>query len=300
MRISIAQLAAGFVTLFSLSLLSGAAVSATARAGIEKPADVAALDGAFYAQVFPTFPTTSTNVTFVRLGNTNDTPSVFHVTALGSVTGELYGEGDITVPGHASLQYDVGSLINLNGALPLDGTNTSYSFYLNSADPNTFFQNVIYGGNSGFFEDTTICPVGGNMQGDKNVNNVHTSKLAGNAYPSTIYIHNLLYVDAEYRATVRDAATGAILGTVASIPVKANSTAALPFSFFESKVAIPDNVVHANIDFKPTTAFAAILDPTGTPPNPDPDDIGAIFGNMVYNVQRDAFLNLSNKCRINR
>ena len=296
MRPATAHLTAGFATLFSLSLLSGPSASAP----VEKPSDLAVLDGAFYAQVFPTFPNTSTNVTFVRLGNTNNTASVFHVTAVGNSTGELYGEGDISVPGHASLQFDLGSLTTRIAALPFAAPDTSYSFYLNSEDANTFFQNVIYNGGNGFFEDTTICSPGASLQGDKNVNNVHTSKLAGNQYPSTIYIHNLLNVDAEYRATVRDAATGTSLGTVASIVVKANTTTALPFSFFESTVTIPANVIHANVDFKPTTAFAAILDPTGTPPNPDPDDIGAVFGNTVFSAPFSAFLNMSNKCRINR
>jgi hypothetical protein len=300
MRTTLAQVTTGFLTLLSLGLFSGPAAAAPVRPNIEKASDLASLDGAFYAQVFPTFPNSSANVTFVRLGNTNNTPSVFHVTAVGASTGELYGTGDITVPGHASLQYDLGGLIALIAALPLAGEDTSYSFYLNTDDPNTFFQNVIYNGGNGFFEDTTICSPGASIQGDKNVNNIHTSKLAGNQYPSTIYVHNLLYVDAEYRATVRDSATGTVLGTVASILVKANSTAALPFSFFESKVAIPNSVIHANVDFKPTAAFAAVLDPTGTPPNPDPDDIGAVFGNTVYSAPFNAFLNLSNKCRINR
>ncbi len=300
MRTPISHLTAGFITLFGLALVSGPSASAPVRPNIEKASDLASLDGAFYVQVFPVFPAGSANLSFLRLGNTNNAAAVFHVTAIGAQTGEFYGEGDITVPGHASLQYDAGALIALLGALPFASPDTGYSFYLNSEGPNTFFQNVIYSGGNGFFEDTTICASGGNIQGDKNVNNVHTSKLAGNQYPSTVYIHNLLYVDAEFRATVRDAATGTVLGTVASIPVKANSTVTLPFSFFESRVTVPNNVVHANIDFKPTAAYAAILDPTGAPPNPDPEDIGAIFGNTVYSAPFNAFLNLSNKCRINR
>jgi hypothetical protein len=300
MRNRIVKLTTGFVTLFSLSLLSGPSVSAPVRPNIEKASDLASLDGAFYAQVFPTFPITSANVTFIRLGNTNNAASVFHITAVGAPSGELYGTGDITVPAHATPQYDIGGFLNILSALPLDNGDTSYSFYLNNDDANTYFQTVIYNGGNGFFEDTTICAPGGSMQGDKNVANIHTSKLAGNQYPSTVYVHNLLYVDAEYKVTVRDSGTGAILGTVPSVQVKANGTSAIPFSFFEQRVTIPNNVVHATLEFKPTTAFAAILDPTGTPPNPDPDDIGAIFGNTVFSAPFTAFLNLSNKCRINR
>ncbi|MBX7200289.1 MAG: hypothetical protein K1X51_13045 [Rhodospirillaceae bacterium] len=298
MRTPIAQLTAGFVTVFGLSLLVGP--SAMARPGIEKPSEVAGLDGAFYAEVFPTFPTTSANLTFIRLGNDNNAASVFHVTAVGAPSGEFYGAGDISVPAHATPQYDIGAFLTKIDALPLANGDTSYSFYLNNDDANTYFQTVIYNGGNGFFEDTTICASGGSLQGSKNVANVHTSKLASNNYPSTIYVHNLLYVDAEYKVTVRDSGTGTVLGTVASVPVKANSTTAFPFSYFESRVTIPANVVHATLEFKPTAAFAAILDPTGTPPNPDPDDIGAIFGNTVFSAPFNAFLNLSNKCRINR
>ena len=185
-------------------------------------------------------------------------------------------------------------------ALPIGNGDTSYTLYLNNDDANTYFQSVIYNNDNGFFEDTTMCAPGASIQGDKNVANVHTSKLAGGLYPATVYVHNLLYVDAEYKVTVRDSGTGKQLGIVASVPVKANSTMAIPFSFFEQRVTIPANVVHASLEFKPTDAFAAILDPTGTPPNPDPDDIGAIFGNTVFNARYTAFLNLSNKCRINR
>lgn len=298
MRAPIAQITTGFVTAFALSLLTGP--SASARPGVEKPAEVAALDGAFYAQVFPAFPTTSSNLTFIRLGNDNNAASVFHATVIGAPSGELYGTGDITVPGHATPQYNMSTFLGKTDATPLAGGDTGYSIYLNNDDANTYFQTVIYNGGNGFFEDTTICSPGASLQGSKNVANVHTSKLAGNTYPSTIYIHNLLYVDADYRVTVRDSGTGTVLGTVASVPVKANSTTTYPFSYFESRVTIPANVVHATLEFKPTTAFAAILDPTGTPPNPDPEDIGAIFGNTVFSATFNAFLNLSNKCRINR
>jgi hypothetical protein len=300
MRASLVQVTAGIVTAFSLSLMAGPSASAPVRPNIEKASDVAGLDGAFYAEVFPTFPTTSANVSFLRLGNDNNAASVFHVTAVGAPSGNLYGTGDITVPAHATPQYDIGNLLTMISADPLTDGDVGYSFYLNNDDANTYFQNVIYNGGNGFFEDTTICSPGASMQGSKNVANVHTSKLANNNYPSTIYIHNLLYVDAEYKVNVRDSGTGALLGTVASVPVKANSTTTYPFSYFESKVTIPANVLHATLEFKPTAAFAAILDPTGTPPNPDPDDLGAIFGNTVFSAPFTAFLNMSNKCRINR
>lgn len=274
--------------------------SAVGASRIEKSSEAAGLDGAFYAQVFPIFPAANANTSFIRLGNENNAASVFHITAVGAPSGELYGAGDITVPSHATPQYDIGTLLTRIGALALAGGDTGYSFYLSNGDPNTYFQTVIYNGGNRFFEDTTICAPGSSLQGSKTVANVHTSKLAGNSYPSTIYIHNLLYVDADYTVTVRDSGTGTVLGSVASVPVKANSTTSYPFSFFESRVSIPAGVLHATLEFKPTPAFAAILDPTGAPPNPDPDDIGAIFGNTVFNVELNAFLNLSNKCRINR
>ena len=104
MRTTVAQLTTGIITVFYLSLLSGPSASAPVRPTIEKASDLASLDGAFYAEVFPTFPAGSANLSFIRLGNTNNDPSVFHITVVGAPSGEQYGTGDISVPGHATPQ----------------------------------------------------------------------------------------------------------------------------------------------------------------------------------------------------
>src|SRR5258708_4138314 len=50
----------------------------------------AGLDGAFYAEVFPIFTGADGNTSYLRLG-AGDAASTFHVTVVGSPSGDIYG-----------------------------------------------------------------------------------------------------------------------------------------------------------------------------------------------------------------
>ena len=271
--------------------------SASARAAstLERPQDVAGLDGAFYAEIFPLYTGNGGNTSFLRLGNPTNHASVFHFTVVGAPSGNLDGQGDITVSAFATPQYSVNDVLTATSTTPLDPGDTSYSLYVTNDDLAAFYQHVIFNGNNQFFEDVTICPMGASIQGDKNVTTIHTSLLS--AFPSTVYIHNMLSQQADYRVVVRLARTGVQIGTIPSLKANANATYAIPFSFFEQQIGFSPvaGQEHAILEFHATTAFAADLGA-----GPDPVDVGGIFGQSVYNAQFGAVLNLSNKCTVNR
>ena len=268
---------------------------------VEHTADASAapntppLDGSFYAEIFPLFNGDGGNSSFIRLGTTSATSSTFDLTVLGEPSGTLYGYGQITVPPYSSPQESMSTILTATGTPALSGNDTSYALYLDNQDPNSYYQHVIFNGGNQFFEDMTICPMGASQQSATTINNIHTTLLS--AFPSTVYIHNYLDVTADYKVVMRDSATGQQLGTIADVQVTANSTYAVPESWFEQQINFtpgPNNQ-HATLVFSATPAFATLL---GVGPNPT--DLGAIFGMSVLNNQFNAVLNLSNKCIINR
>src|SRR4051812_12971070 len=50
---------------------------------IERQKDVASLDGAFYAEIFPLYTGSGGNTSFLRFGNLNNAASVFHISVVG-------------------------------------------------------------------------------------------------------------------------------------------------------------------------------------------------------------------------
>jgi hypothetical protein len=154
---------------------------------------------------------------------------------------------------------------------------------------------VIYNGANQFFEDVTVCPSGTSLQGERNLTNVHSSVIS--TFPETIYLHNLLDIPATYTVKVRDSRTGTLLGTLPSLSASANTTYAIPESFFETQLGIVPTTMqdHLTIEFRATAAFAQLL---GS--DPDPVDVGAIFDSFVQSPQLNGVLNLSNKCLTNR
>jgi hypothetical protein len=272
-----------------------AQVKQTATSKLERAQDAAVLDGAFYAEIFPLYTGNGGNTSFLRLGNPTNHASVFHITVVGSPSGNLDGQGDITVPAYATPQYVVNDVLSAASATALDTGDTTYSLYITNDDDASFYQHVIFNGNNQFFEDVTICPMGASIQGDKTVTTIHTSLLS--AFPSTVYIHNMLSVQAEYRVVVRLARTGVQVGTIPSLKANANATYAIPFSFFEQQIGFTPvaGQEHAILEFHASTAFAQALG-AGL----DPADVGGVFGQAVLNNAFGAVLNLSNKCRVNR
>jgi hypothetical protein len=234
-------------------------------------------------------------LSFVRKGTNGNAASTFHVLVAGSPSGRNYGEVDYVVPAHAAPQYTIGEIIAAAGAAALNGGDTAYALYLANDDDQSFFQHVVFNSSNNFFEDLTICVPGASIQGDRTVTTVHTTRLA--AFPSTIYIHNLLAIPASYRVVVRSARDGTVVGNIASLSVAANATYSMPMSFFQTQAgwSPTSTQLHANLEFHATAAFEATLGA-----GPDPSDLGAIFGQVVVVNAYNGVVNMSNKCRMVR
>ena len=263
-------------------------------AKIERAAG-AGIDGAFWAEIFPVFDEGSSgNSSYFRLG-AGPSASTFHIMIVGSPSGDNYGEGDIAVPANATPQYALSDFLTAAKAGALANSDTAYSIYISNPAQDSFYQHVIYNGTNRFFEDVTICPVGASVEGGRTVTNAHSSILS--AFPSTIYVHNMVAVEAEYSVNMRDSRTGALMGTLPSLKAAANSTYAIPESYFESQLRVTPNSSqqHLTFEFHATPAFALQLGAGA-----DPVDVGGIFGLAVLNQQFGAVLNLSNKCLVNR
>jgi hypothetical protein len=221
--------------------------------------------------------------------------STYHVNVVGSPSGNSYGTGDIQVPARASPQYPLSDLLTATGAGALANGDTAYSVYIQNTALDSFYQHVIYNGTNQFFEDVTICPSGASVEGGRTVTNVHSSVLTG--FPSTIYLHNTLAMEATYSVNIYDSRAGTLLATLPSLTAEANSTYAIAESYFESQTHLTptSSQQHLTFEFHATAAFAQQLGD-----DPDPTDIGAIIGTAVLNSQFGAVLNLSNKCSVNR
>jgi hypothetical protein len=271
--------------------------AAPKTAAVEKAQTDAPLFGSFYSEVFPLFNEGFTgNTSYLRLGTTSSTSSTFGVIVVGSPSGSIYGEGDVTVPANSVPQYSITELYNaIGGVASLADGDTGYALYLSNDDGNSFFQHVIYNGTNNFFEDMTICIPAASMQGDRTVTNIHTSIIPG--FPSTVYVHNYLDVPADYRVVVRSSRTGQIIGTITSLQASTNATYQIPFSFFQQQVNWTPTATqqHATLEFHATAAFAVTLGAGA-----DPTDLGGVFAQSVKNNTYNAVLNLSNKCRMVR
>ena len=175
----------------------------------------AGLDGARYAVVAPTYAGSDGNTSYLRLANgqgaggTISKPTTFNITVVGSPSGNTYGVARIEVAALASPQFSLQDILTRAGAGGLADGDTAYAFYIQDAD-RVAYQHVIYNGANGFFENVSICGVGGfaNEPGGsmEPLWNVHTSALS--TYPSQVFLHNYQSQSAAYQVTVVDARTG--------------------------------------------------------------------------------------------
>ncbi|MSO72608.1 MAG: hypothetical protein EXQ84_03225 [Rhodospirillaceae bacterium] len=239
------------------------AETAKTAAAVEKPQ---AVNGALYAVIAPTYNGTGGTNSYIRLFNGGAATATFSVTVQGSPSGNTYGTRGtlIQVPTRAAPQYILSSILSLAGAGALTGGDVSYSLYLQSVEPTAGYQHVIFNGVNRFFENVSSCTYLLNQTIRSVVNsvvltNVHTQVIA--AYPSQIEIHNYLNATTTYTATVIEAGTGTIKGQF-NIPIAANASYAMPFSFFASSVGwTPVGAEqHANIVLtNPNGALPAIV-----------------------------------------
>lgn len=261
---------------------AAAPVEKQAAAGIEKPA---ALNGTLYAVIAPTY--TGDTTSFIRLFNGATSSSTFSISVVGSPSGITYGTTNIAVPSNASPQYSLTTILSLANAAALKSGDTSYALYIQNADATAGYQHVTFNGKNGFFENNSICanllsPTVVAVNNAQVLTNVHTSQL-GN-YPSTITLSNYWNGPVTYRLTVRDAATGNMIGQT-TVNAAANATYMIPESQLESQIPFspPSGMSHVNV---------FIVDTSGAPPN-------AVSGVSITNTTLAAQINMSVACAVN-
>ncbi|MSO73127.1 MAG: hypothetical protein EXQ84_05900 [Rhodospirillaceae bacterium] len=258
--------------------------AAPAAAGFETASAINGTNN--YAVIAPTY--TGTTSSFIRLFNGGSTAASFSVTVVGATTGTNYGTGVIVVPTRSSPQFTM-TEIRSKANVSASATDTTFSLYIQSAEPTAGYQHVTFNGNNFFFENSSVCahllneaiaPVVASVA----LINVHTSSLAGNQFPSQIDIHNYFNAAINYKFTIADAANGTVVGqtNVATAP---NTSYSMPFSFFENAINWHPTSAqpHANI---------IVTDPSGAAP-------AVVLGLSITNNQLTAKINMTTACSVN-
>lgn len=262
---------------------------AIAQARMEHPA---ALDGASYAVIAPTYSGAGGTTSFIRLFNGGATPSTFVITVIGSPSGAVYGTGKYVVAPFASPQYPLQAILNQASAGDLVNGDTSYSLYIQDNDGASGFQHVAYNGLNGFFENVSACKTNlntalGGTSTAAFLPNIHTSVLAN--YPDEITIHNASNAPSTYSITAFNQNSGAVLRetTAASqmtFVVGPNATRTLPEADFERQVGwspLP-NQPHINLQ---------IAEASGKPLN-------AVLGVVIHNSVLAADISMTAFCAV--
>lgn len=238
-------------------IIARAAAQEVPRPHTGRPAALDASQGQ-YAVIAPIFAEGPTgNTSFVRLVNNAGVGSgatfsatTYTISVVGATSGIVYGVASIQVAAHASPQYSIDEILTLANTVPLSNGDTGYALYVRNPDRGTGFMHVIFNGNTGFFENASVCQ--GYVQADteaKYLFNIHTSLIGG--YPTQIYMHNYASSAVTYRVTVRDARTGAAVG-VTDVAMAANSTTSRSVAAFEQLVGWTPtgDQGHANLSFE--------------------------------------------------
>jgi hypothetical protein len=226
---------------------------------LERPA---AIDGSAYAVIAPTYDNPAASQSYIRLFNGGSAAATFNLTVIGSPSAKTYGTTAIAIPPYASPQFRIDTLLTMAGAAALSGDDSGYVVYLQSTEPKAGYQHVTFNGATALFGNASDCNSTINevlgVSGSRALTNIHTSRLS--AYPSTIYIHNYASAPTTYHVAVIDAGTadattgavrtgsGAVMGT-RDIQIGANTTYAVPFSFFENAIGWTPSAsqLHANL-----------------------------------------------------
>jgi len=247
-----------------------------------------------YALAAPIYTGQNNNDTYIRFFNTSATQNNnFGAVVYGSPSGRQYGQGyaySFFVRPLASVQYSIQDIfqnarltVGANGAPTLMYGDTSWYLIISTSFPTGAFQNVIYNGSTGFYENASLClnylPNISTSRGF--LMNVHTSALP--AYPAQIYFYNLQNSSALYQVTVVDAATGNTMGAV-NITVAANALYSVPETFFEQSVGwTPTSTqYHTNLIFQNLTQST----------------FNAKVEQFIFNQQLSAYINMTTACTI--
>jgi hypothetical protein len=253
----------------------------------EKPAAIS--NGGSYGIIAPLYRYADP-LSLIRLVNGGLTPTTFSITVVGVPSGNNLGTAQIFVPGAASLQKSISEILTAANATP-GVSDTTYSFYIQSAAQLAGYQHIIFSNSSGFLENVSVCKYNLNQSFSatayaEGVINVHTSVLAGGTFPSQIELHNYASTTQTYILNVYESVTGALKGR-ASINAAANSTYLLPFTDIQQAIGWNPTAteIHANVSLSTTTGTTAPQ---------------ASIGHTIVNTrQTNTVLNMTNVCAVN-
>jgi len=222
------------------------------------------------------------NTTYIRFYNFELRSSTFTINVVAYPGANIIGTATATVPSAASRQYSIADILTAAGVpLNLNGA-VGAALYVRNPDVGVAYQNVIYNSNSRFFENMTQCGDTSLSDLNRTVINVHTSTIIG--YPSSILFHNYSASDIPYRGFVVDSQTGALVSSSSyRFTARANTSYLIPMSAIQNAIgwAPGPSQFHANILFG--TEFST-------------DTYRAIVGQMIYNEELQAYINMTQTC----
>ncbi len=257
--------------------------SAAPAATIEKPQ---AVNGTLYAVVAPTYNGTGGTTSYLRLFNGGAAAATFSITVVGSPSAFTYGVATFSVPSGASPQYSLQEILTAANAAALN--DTSFSLYIQSAEPSAGYQHVTFNTTNLFFENSSSCAYALNhtiksLVDSQVLMNVHTTLFP--TYPAQVEIHNTWNASVNYKVTVREAKTGVVKGQV-PVTITANTTYIKPMSFFQDAVGWTpgSGEFHANL---------VVTNAAGGAP-------AVMLGQSIVNqTVSNALVNMSAACAVN-
>ncbi|MBX7199850.1 MAG: hypothetical protein K1X51_10770 [Rhodospirillaceae bacterium] len=251
------------------------------------PAAYAAVLASEYTVVPNVTPGYAGNMSYVRFANLNATKSVTtSVRMIGNTTGADYGTAIVISPARSSPQLSARDLLAAAGGPALDPRDEFLTLYLQSSDFLSAVQHVYFNGDTGFFENMSVCGYENGLNYaplSAAITNVHSSLLSAN-YPSTVQILNRRGAAATVRLGVYEAGTGTRLG------------------IFEVQAAPNTAYTFSSIDIEKAVNY--VPSPTGYHLNLIPEgDLGATSGIVLSHTVRNlrflgTMLNLTTLCSI--
>jgi len=237
-----------------------------------------ALDGTQYEVLTPIYTGSAGNISYVRLFASTQATTTFTITVVGSPSGHIYGTTQVQVPGLASPQYAVTTLLTMANATGFVSGDTSYALYFQTTSGTGAYLHVLYNSVTGFFENLTACKnylLPGNFA---YLINVDTSAIPN--YPAQIFIQSAAATTATSQVAVIDANNGSIIGTF-NMNIGANTVLVLPESFFEQSVGWTPSPSQYNVNLQFSNGSNDLL-----------------VGQSVVNQQLSAYLNITAACSV--
>lgn len=272
--------------------------SVSTRPETEKPQAVAGTTYTVIAPIYLGGGPDGGNTSYIRLFNNESRSSTFRINIVGYKTdapgdsqSAIIGTTSIVVPKWASPQYSIAEIFLASNLSTAALTYQGVALYITNVDLNVGYQHVIHNANSRFFENVTLCGDSSYSDGtasrySASLINVHSDNFYMTEYPSSVMMHNYAPSNQTYETFVIDSRTGAVLGSwIATL--LANSTYVIPMSYIlrEARVTATDMQSHVNFQiFRPVGSSVGLLN--------------TISGSLIYNQALQAYVNMTQVCKI--